>query len=400
MNTARLFNIIIKGKSNQSLAGYSNEPFEITSGGTYPNLRIKLESSGDPCIIINTDEPVILWKPSLLGADHLIYSDNANANVTVTNGYGEGLTPTVSNKTRGRFIWAENFKNIKVENCHLNHTSGIELRTYQGNNTASETVKILKTIAENIDGRDMYNQQLGSGYYRQFVQLNNCLDLDSAQIAWNKIINTRGKCCVEDVMNFFLAGGVEGNPILVHDNFIDGSFPVTGNHSGGGIMCDATHNVGTGACTRFVEAYNNYIIRCANYGLGIAGGHDNYYHDNTVVYSGYIDGVAVNGGGNNGIQVFNYNHPVNGRTPASLYYNNRALNNTIGYVNSKTNERQDKYFPTFTEDGVEYEGCEDCSANNISIPGEEAAITTALEDSKLALWEAAVATEGLIIGNY
>lgn len=392
--------ITLLPKKSQSLVQYSNEPFEITTGGTYENLRIRLNSSGDPCVIINTSQPVILWMPRLIGADHLIYSDNANVNLKVVNGYGEGLTPTVSNKTRGRFIWAENFKNIEVENCHLNHTSGIELRTYQGNNTAAETVKILRTIAENIDGRDWNDNQLGSGFYRQFLQLNNCLDLDSAQIAWNKIINTYGESCVEDVMNFYLSGGTEGNPILVHDNYIDGSFPVTGNHSGGGIMCDATHNVGTGACTRFVEAYNNYLIRCANYALGIAGGHDNYYHDNTVVYSGYIDGVPVNGNGNNGIQVFNYNHPLNGRTPSSLYYNNVAIDNTVGYVNSDTDSRQDTYFPTYTEGSDTFEGCEDCAGNNTSIPGGVAAITTALEDSKLALWEAAVATEGLIIGNY
>lgn len=376
-----------------------DEPMTITSGGIYHNLRVESKDSNTPAITIATDEAVTLIKPHTISAGTHIHSTD-NIDLTIQRGYGEGTTPTVDNRTNGRYLYAENWRNIVVDNCKLVHTAGIDARFYAGNRTSAETIKIRKNDVVNIDGRNRYGNQLGSGYYRQFVQLNRCLGLVGAEIAWNKVVNEYGNSLIEDVLNFFMSGGAEGNNLLVHNNYFDGSFPLTGNHSGGGIMCDATHDIDTGECTMFVEAYNNYLIRTANYALAIMGGHDNVYHNNQVVYSGYINGAPVNGNGNNGMQVYNYNHPSNGRTPAELYYNNRALNNIVGYVNSKTNDRQDKYFPTFVEDGVTYQGCEDCNANNTYIPGDVAAITTALEDSKLALWEAAAASAGMIIGNY
>ena len=372
-------------------------PIVITEPGIYHNIRPYSDDTNTHAVDIQTDGPVTFVNPFTKAAGTHFYS-KANSDIRILNGRAIGIKPTIENKTKGRYIYSENWRNIIVKNCSLYHTSGIDLRFYAGNGSTRETVNIIQNEVINIDGRDMYDAQLGSGYYRQFIQLNKCLGLVGARIAWNKVINQYGNSLVEDIINFYMAGGSYNSHLLVHDNYLEGSFPLTGEHSGGGIMADASHDVETGDCTMFIEAYKNYLIRTANYGIAVMGGHDNYYHDNEIIYSGKIDGKPVNGKGNNGMQIYNYNHPQNGRTPSSLYYNNRAKNNIVGYVNSDTNKRQDKYFPTYEENGQTYEGCVDCSANNTYIPGDVEAITTELENSKLGEWEARVRAAGLRIG--
>src|SRR5687767_6706127 len=118
----------------------------ITRGGTY--------SGGEyDSIAINTAEAVVIENVTLRGPGHLITSHYKHANVTIRNVRGVGVNPNVAGRCPGRFVHLEGFDHVVIENCELVGTSGVYLLDYAGARSPSNTVKILRNRAKNIDGR-------------------------------------------------------------------------------------------------------------------------------------------------------------------------------------------------------------------------------------------------------
>jgi len=116
---------------------------------------------------------------------------------------GNRAEPEHQRPVSGRFLDVEGFSNIVVENNYLQNTSGIYLYKYQGNHTASNTVKVRYNVCLNVDGR-VSNGKGGwrhgppnPDYYRQFFQINGVRNVVGAEVAWNQIVNIRGQSRVK-----------------------------------------------------------------------------------------------------------------------------------------------------------------------------------------------------------
>src|SRR5262249_6130122 len=144
----------------------------------------------------------------------LIETTVDNAHLTVRNSSGYGLNPDLAGKVPGRFLDAENFSSIDVENNYLEGTSGIYLLNYRGNLAAGDTVKILRNLVHNIDGRESDGNGgfLTQSKIRQFLQTDKVQNVPGMEIAWNQVINDPGNSRVEDNINIHLSGGTAASP--------------------------------------------------------------------------------------------------------------------------------------------------------------------------------------------
>jgi hypothetical protein len=301
-------------------------PITITQGGTYTGNWQSLNAN-TPAVKIATSQPVTIINSNISSAGTLIDTQGYSANVTVKNTNGYALNPNVTTMHAGRFLNAEGFVNVDVENCYMEGTSGIYLYDYRGNHTASNTVKILKNSAKNIDGR--YSDGKGgyttSADYVQFFQINGVANLTGAEIGWNQVINEPGKSAVEDNISIYATSGTSASPFLIHDNYIQGAYPANPtdpNYTGGGIMVS---DIGSS----WIRAYNNQIVSTTNYGIAISSGHDNSFYNNRIFSSGlYPDGTKIPAQ-NVGAYIWNQNNE-------SGFTNNTGSGNLIGWQNGSS----------------------------------------------------------------
>ncbi len=84
---------------------------------------------------VYTSEPVTLIDCTLVGAGDLIKT-GGGVDLTVRNCRGYGLTPTVDNRTRGRFLDAYQAKRLIVEHNYMEHTAGMVVNRWSGNGSA------------------------------------------------------------------------------------------------------------------------------------------------------------------------------------------------------------------------------------------------------------------------
>ncbi|TXK33777.1 T9SS type A sorting domain-containing protein [Pontibacter qinzhouensis] len=275
------FLVVYVVTTTSTLAQSYSGPIVITKGGTYTG-NWESRNSDVPAVDIQTSEPVIIVNSNIRGAGYLIRSWSWPADLTVRNCNGYGLTPTNysgSMKPR-RFLTVNAFKNIVVENNYMESTAGIYLGTsYDGNGTPSQTIKIRYNKAKNIDGR------VHNGFERsQFVQFNFRKAVRHAEVAWNEVINEADKSLVEDNINMYNTRGTADSPIRIHNNFIQGAFPIPSTkteYSGGGIITDGDGNINI--CPAYITASDNQLVGLGNYSMGIAGGNNIRYVNNRVV---------------------------------------------------------------------------------------------------------------------
>ncbi|MBR0571549.1 hypothetical protein KB205_13015 [Microvirga sp. STS03] len=268
-------------KSVSGLAQNYSKPIVITKGGTYTG-NWESNNADVPAVDIQTSEPVVIINSNIRSAGILIKSWYHNADITIkiTNGYGLSPTPyTGSAKTR-RFVALNDFKNLVIENCYLEGTAGIGVGdNYRGNGTPDQTIRIRYNLVKNIDGR-VYAGTVHS----QFVQFNFKGSLPHAEISWNQVINEPNRSLVEDNINIFNSRGTAASPIKIHNNYIQGAYPLfaaDSSFSGGGILMDGDGNLKT--CTAYVEAYENHLVNLGNYSMGIASGNNIRYHHNRAI---------------------------------------------------------------------------------------------------------------------
>ena len=352
-------------------------PLVITQGGTYSGNYQSLDSSV-PCILVNTTAPVVLQGCRLAGAGHLIQS-GTGANLTVRECSGVGLTPSVDGQPPGHFLDAYQSQSLVVEHNTFSGTSGIVVDRWTGK---SGTLTVRYNRVRNVDGRWRNN---GGSSLCSFLQLNTVTNLAGVEIAFNEVINTPNQSLVEDNINLYNSSGQAGSPIRVHDNFVRGAYPypaTAGTYTGSGLTTDGDASA-LGTAAGYIEASANQFVSTCNAGMNIAAGHDITYHDNRIVSSGLLpDGTRL-GTTYAGTAVFNYYNQ-----PAGVFFNNRMVNNTIGYVRWGSNnpypDRQD----------LSPGNCATCTGTT-SLPNP---VTLATEDNEYALWQQKLAQNGVTVG--
>ena len=350
-----------------------SEPLVIRQGGTYSGNWQSL-SPDVPAISVETSEPVIIENSRIRSAGTLIQTMGAFANLTVRNTSGYALNPNRVDLYPGRFLDAEQFVNVVLENNYMEGTSGIYLYDYRGNGSDSQTVKVVRNKALNIDGRYSdgnggYQSGPGDHYAVQFFQINGAWNLSGAEVAWNEVINEPGKSRVEDNVSIFSSSGTATSPFQIHNNYIQGAYPADpyndADYSGGGIMLS---DVGAS----YIRAFGNQIVSTANYGAAISSGHDNAFYDNRIVSSGrFADGQMIPSQ-NVGAYIWNFDGD-------SSFVRNEGWGNLIGWMNA--DGRNDWWVP-------------DASlwANNSNWPGS---ITTTTEAVEYQIWLQKLANYGV-----
>jgi hypothetical protein len=371
-------------------------PITITRGGTYSG-NWESNDPNRPAVIVDTTEPVVILNSNIRSRSTLIATWVDHADLTIQNTSGYALNPNVAGKTPGRFLDAEHYDAVTVQNCTMEGTSGIYLDTYAGDHSAHDTVKILNNRATNIDGR--YSDGAG-GYLTynlrtnlrtglteqgyddvQFAQLAKAQGLSGVEIAWNEVINEAGNSRVEDNISIYRSSGTAASPILIHDNYIDGAYTIAPwqgdanddnywydwSYSGGGIMLGDGGSRDLSTACGFVKAYNNQVVGTTNYGIAVTAGHDMEIANNRVVSSGLLDDGRAIAAQNVGIAIWD----SNGDGP-STFFNNVGHDNLVGWNNGSG--RNDWWTPTASS-----------WTNNTSMSG---AITLATEANELVLWRA------------
>lgn len=360
------------------------KPLVITSGGVYSGTW-ESNNARLPVILIQTAEPVTIENSTLRGRGNLIQTAVPHAQITVRNTHGVGMNPNAAGLSPGRFLSAESFDSIIVENNELDGTAGIYLLRYSGDFASNHTIKIVGNRVRNIDGR----RSNGAGGYSkqttpaQFVQLDQVRRLAAIDIAWNEVSNEPGESGVEDVISIYKSSGTADSPIRIHDNFIHGAYPAdpaSKDYSGGGIMLgDGAAGTVDDACA-YVEAFANQVLDTTNYGVAISAGHDLSFHDNRILSTGLLPNGHAVPAQNVGAYIWDTNHDAK-RTP-STFFNNSGSNNLIGW--NKAGGRNDWWTP----DATSWE-------NNTSWPGR---LTLKAEHAERVEWERKLKANGIALG--
>ena len=361
-------------------------PLVITKGGTYRGNWQSLDPKV-PAVYIKTSEPVIIEGSNLRGRGELIRGWFVDLTVRNSNGYG--MNPNVYGRPAGRFIAAEEVRNLRVENNYLEGTTGIYVNEFQGSGSG-QTIKILRNKAKNIDGRrsDGKGGYNGDRYRVQFAQLAKVQGVAGMEIAWNEVINEPGKSSLEENINLYSTSGTSGSRLQIHDNYIQGAFAVDPNstaaYSGGGIMLGDGPVDDLSKAGGYVDVYNNQIVSTSNQGIGIAGGHDHKVYNNRVLSSGRLPNGEINKSQNVGIYVWDV---LNGETKGT-WFNNTVYNNVIGWTRVNTNNSTWLNNTWFAD-------CTSTCYNNTSWSGT---VTLDTEKQEYGLWQSKFRAAGLSVG--
>lgn len=297
----------------------------IRRGGTYTGTFRSL-SSAQPCVRIATTEPVLLENCTFEGAGHLVECLQPGARLTLRRCTGRGLLPTQDQTPRGRFLTASEARSVLVENCRLEHTSGIYIYKWSGDGTAAQTLRIIGNRVRNIDGR--YRD--GGGLTVGFVGLNQVLGVAGIEIAWNEVVNEPDQSLVEDNISLYNSSGTPQSPIRVHDNYVQGAYPypaTAARYTGTGLNTDGDGGSAL-TTTAYVEAYQNQFVSTCNAAMNVAAGHHVRYHHNRVVTSGQLPDGRKLPTTYAATAVFNaYDKPFD------VFYAHHVDHNVIGYAN-------------------------------------------------------------------
>ncbi|AHJ98378.1 Ig-like domain-containing protein [Hymenobacter swuensis] len=356
-------------------------PITITQGGTYTG-NFRSTDSNTPCIRIQTTQPVTITGCTLVGAGDLIDAKNGGSTLVITNNKGYGTQQSVDNRRHGRFLEVNSGRSVRVENNYFEHTSGIAAYQWGGDGSASQTLTVRFNQAKNIDGR----YRNGGGQYVQFCGLNQVRNVGNMEIAWNQVVNEPNNSLVEDNINFYNSGGVQQSPARVHDNYVQGAYPYPANgntFTGTGMTTDGDGSSPT-TTAAFIEAYNNQFISTCNAAMNIAAGHDIYFHDNRMVTSALMPNGTPLNATYAATAIFNaYQQPGN------VFYNNRTVNNTIGFVKNGYN------VPFANRHDLSSGACATCTGTN-HLPNP---ITLQTEQNELTLWQQKLQQNGITLGS-
>ena len=353
----------------------------ITRGGTYAGTYRSV-ASGTACVRVATTEPVVLDGCTLAGPGNLIEAGEG-ANLTVRNCRGQGLAPTVDGQAPGRFLDVYRPSRLVIEHNAFIQTSGIVVNRWHLASLASAgpTLVVRYNQARNIDGRWRNPGSTRSS----FLIMNTMQHLPGVDISYNEVLNAPGKSLVEDNINLYNSSGTAQSPLHVHDNFVRGAYPLpatAGTFTGTGLTSDGDAKTADEAAA-FIEADHNQFVGTGNAAMNLAAGHDIYYHHNRAVTSGTLPGGQRFNAGHAGLGVFNYYHQ-----PASVFFNNRVENNTVGYVHwgahSPYPDRQD----------LSADACAPC-IGTVHLPNP---ITPATEAQEWQNWQQKLRQQNITLG--
>jgi hypothetical protein len=323
----------------------------ISAGGVY-------SGSFSGTIRIQTTSPVTISNASLtnLSGGTFINAEVGGAvDLTLDHVKARGGTTLA---TTGRFLEARSFKHIRVHNCTMENTLGIDLVW----GLAGSIVSILRNRCINIQG-DGHSSPHGN-----FVQVREIQQAGTFEIAWNEVLNEYNKSGAEDIISIFKSAYAK-----VHDNYLQhGS--TRGNayntSSQGTITMD--YPDGIGPKPHHNEIVNNQMVDTVN-GVHVpAQAHDNLIRGNRLIQDGKLPNGEQMGNGWSGYSML----PTAGT-------GNRWEQNVSGFVNRDGDRLDWSPMPQSVID------------QQTTLPSP---ITRQMELDEWTRWQAKLAAAGVTVG--
>ncbi|RAK69371.1 hypothetical protein [Hymenobacter edaphi] len=379
---AHFFSLLLPGTclllpSSQSGALLGADVLVVRHGGRYTG-RFTSPNSAIPCVRIKTDEPVVLENCELRGAGDLIVAE-PGARLVVRYCRGYGLTPSLDNVSRGRFLTAAGARSLRVEHNYLDHTIGILVYQWVGDGSPAETLTVRYNRVRNIDGRYRNGDADATA---SFLGLNQVRGVANVDISYNEVVNEPNQCATGDVVNFYNSSGTARSPIRFHHNYIQGAYPYPAtapHYTGTGLTTDGD-GVSALTTTAYVDAAHNQIVSTCNAAMNIAAGHHIRFHHNRMVTSGLLpDGQALKAT-YAATSIFNAYHQ-----PATVFFGNRVDHNVIGYA------KAGYAVPLAGRHDLSSGNCPACEQNE-HLPNP---ITLATEQREWQLWQQKLRRRGI-----
>ena len=349
-------------------------PIFIKTAGTYTG-NYRSFSAAVPAIEVYASGQVIIENCNVVGPGPLIRVwSETNLIIRNCNGYGETDAP-------GKFLESANLKSLTMENNYFENVSkGVLVYQFHGTGGASESIRIVGNIGRNMRGTDRPS----------FIQFNQVKGISNVEIAYNQSINTPGISSVEDNINLYNSSGTVASPILVHDNYIQGSYPRELNwaFTGTGMTTDGDGTVSL--MSHDIEARDNTFLSTCNSGMNIAGGYNTRYHHNRIVTSSQLpDGSGPIPAGCTWAATAGWNY-FNLPSGSPYFKNNSIDNNVIGYVRAGSNN------PYANRNDISPDCASGICHDNISLPNP---VTLDTEKAEWVLWNSKLALAQKSIGS-
>ncbi|MGA7342612.1 MAG: hypothetical protein WBE72_08010 [Terracidiphilus sp.] len=370
-------------------------PIQITSGGTYSG-DWNSDDPATPAVTIDTDDPVTIEDSVITGRGTLIRVSGvtSGANVTIDNVTGTALDPQVQGLQRGAFVSATKINSLAVTHCTM---TGVSFGVTAAESTVS-SIQILNNLAVNPEDRPSDGQggllaeEPDPGH---FVILSKIVAPAGAEIAWNQVMQTMGQSSTTDVINIYRSQGSSGQPIWVHDNYMEGysspAAPADG-FTGVGVIADGGKDA---PVTAFALFQDNEMVHTAGSGVSIDNGHDVTATGNRIVSCGQSSSDAWFAATfANAASIWD----SYGSGP-SLFYNNTVTDTAGGLVrpNAEGNPVAADFWGSALS--MTYPG-NSASGNDFTNPclsGET--LNLAAEDAERAYWAAKVSAAAELIGD-
>lgn len=367
---------------------YFSGPLTITRGGTYSgSWRSTVPEI--PAVWVQTAEPVIIDGCSIESAGDGIQAYNTRANITVRNCRGRALNPNVIGKIKGFFVVASNPVAIVVEHNYIegfsSAVSAVNFPYEIADSFHGQLFTVRYNEIRNIDARvsDGHGGYLGdtSTFVAGGIQPHFLRDA-VIEISWNQISNEVFRMGgIGDTISTSNSRGMPSQPIAIHNNFLQGSYPA-----------DPSAHINTGACmiqigdspekgdVGYVRVHDNQVINFNGCGISVSSGHHNEVDHNRIISASTTpSGVLLWSDWRNGLQMWDsWSDPQTTLKPTGnpFWHDNSMHDNAVNVV-FRDGRLTDPYFgivePSVTQ------------RNNRDPYGRPA--TTADEADEFAAWQ-------------
>ena len=282
------------GPTSTASSSAPSPPIVISAGGTYSGNWQSLDPKV-AAVTVRTSDPVVIENCTIASASDGIQDWSwGNTKVTVRNCRGKALNPNVAGVPKGFFIVLRNFSSLVVEHNLIDGFDyAVNAHNYPaalGETTTGQTVSFRYNVVHDADGR--FSD--GHGGFQRGTPHEGTATWASAltayflrnaniEVAWNEIVNHPYISQPEDVISIPESRGLPGNPIHIHDNYIQGDNPADVTFPyfyGCGIQLgDSPSKTNVG----YTSVHDNQVVNFYSCGISISSGHHHDVHHNRIV---------------------------------------------------------------------------------------------------------------------